>query len=76
MSCTLLFVVLAGFGGISAIRQLKGRLRDQLLAAVRAVERIWESAGMRYKIKCMVGFYQCVAAVPSVFNVVPPFGLE
>jgi hypothetical protein len=31
---------------------------------------------MRYKIKALLGFYQCVAAVPSVYNVQPPLGLE
>ena len=31
---------------------------------------------MRYKIKLAVGLYQCVAAVPSVFDVVIPPGLE
>ena len=31
---------------------------------------------MRYKVKVLVGFYQCLSAVPSVFNVVPPVGLE
>eukprot|EP00966_Prymnesium_polylepis_P239856 5546708-Prymnesium_polylepis.1 len=31
---------------------------------------------MRYNIKTLVGFYQCIAAVPSVYNVRPPPGLE
>ena len=31
---------------------------------------------MRYKVKALVGFYQCIAAVPSVYNVQPPPGLE
>ena len=31
---------------------------------------------MRYKVKALVGFYQCIAAVPSVYNVQPPLGLE
>jgi len=31
---------------------------------------------MRYKLKTFIGFYQCIAAVPSVFKMVPPLGLE
>eukprot|EP00966_Prymnesium_polylepis_P002190 50331-Prymnesium_polylepis.1 len=31
---------------------------------------------MRYKVKALVGFYQCIAAVPSVYSVQPPLGLE
>eukprot|EP00966_Prymnesium_polylepis_P295351 6820273-Prymnesium_polylepis.1 len=31
---------------------------------------------MRFKVKALVGFYQCIAAVPSVFDVMPPEGLE
>eukprot|EP00966_Prymnesium_polylepis_P307551 7107858-Prymnesium_polylepis.1 len=31
---------------------------------------------MRCKLKTIVGFYQCIAAAPSVFNVVAPSGLE
>eukprot|EP00966_Prymnesium_polylepis_P007598 174337-Prymnesium_polylepis.2 len=38
--------------------------------------RLWEKAGMRCKVKAIVGLYQCVAAVPSVFDVLPPEGLE
>jgi hypothetical protein len=31
---------------------------------------------MQYKVKASVGFYQCIAAAPSVYNVYPPVGLE
>ena len=31
---------------------------------------------MRYKVKSLIGFFQCVTAAPSVFDVVPPVGLE
>eukprot|EP00966_Prymnesium_polylepis_P327372 7383253-Prymnesium_polylepis.1 len=31
---------------------------------------------MRYKVKALVGFYQCLAAVPSVYDMEPPVGLE
>ena len=31
---------------------------------------------MRYKVKAIVGLYQCVSAIPSVFNVVAPSGID
>eukprot|EP00966_Prymnesium_polylepis_P314193 7260770-Prymnesium_polylepis.3 len=40
------------------------------------VRRIWRRSGMRYKLKVMVGLYQCIAAVPSVFDVTTPPVLE
>jgi hypothetical protein len=43
---------------------------------VRRFHRLWTTAGMRYKVKAMVGLYQCVAAVPSAYDVITPRGLE
>eukprot|EP00966_Prymnesium_polylepis_P180208 4172821-Prymnesium_polylepis.1 len=43
---------------------------------MQGARAIWQAAGMRYKVKALVGFYQCVAAAPSVFDVQPPVGLE
>jgi hypothetical protein len=31
---------------------------------------------MQFKVKALIGLYQCVAAVPSIFNVVAPAGLD
>jgi hypothetical protein len=47
-----------------------------LLKKVRYLEKLFKRAGMRYKLKALVGLYQCVSATPSVFNVVVPDGLE
>ena len=33
-------------------------------------------AGLRYKVKAAVGLYQCIGAVPSVFNVGIPRGMK
>ena len=38
--------------------------------------RIWRMARMRHKTKVGIGFYQCLAAVPGVFNLTTPVGLE
>jgi hypothetical protein len=31
---------------------------------------------MQFKVKALVGMYQCLAAIPGVYNVNPPLGLE
>ena len=77
-----LFVVVLLFGAISVSEQrrtkvsLCAKARAQMLKLVRAGRRIWRRAGMRYRIKTIVGLYQCIAAVPSVFDVTTPSGLE
>ena len=40
------------------------------------MRRLWHKAGMRYKIKVFVGLYQCLAAIPSVYDVTVPLELE
>ena len=72
----LLVLLTAGFGGSTFLRLSKSSVRDTLLRFVRGVQSIWRTAGMRYKVKMAVGFYQCIAAVPSIFDVEPPAGLE
>ena len=37
---------------------------------------VWRRASMRYKVKSFVGFFQCIAVMPGIFNVLPPVGLE
>ena len=74
----LLLILLAAASGSSTVT---GRLKsldacNKPLRFVRYVQTIWLDAGMRYKVKTLVGFYQCVAAIPSVYNVQPPLGLE
>eukprot|EP00966_Prymnesium_polylepis_P208606 4833018-Prymnesium_polylepis.1 len=43
---------------------------------MKSMDKLWQRAGMRFKVKAFVGMYQCVAAIPSVFSVVAPPGLE
>ena len=48
-------------------------VRRSVLRHLEVALRIWGKARMRYKVKIVIGLYQCVAAIPSVFNVeVPP----
>ena len=47
----------------------------RLLKRVRSMKELWDSTGMRYKEKALVGLFQCVAAIPSVFGVSAPAGM-
>eukprot|EP00966_Prymnesium_polylepis_P327660 7383515-Prymnesium_polylepis.4 len=53
-----------------------GSACDALRRWVRFGQASWSQAGMRFKVKALVGFYQCIAAVPGVLNVVLPLGME
>eukprot|EP00966_Prymnesium_polylepis_P086447 2001199-Prymnesium_polylepis.1 len=71
--CVVLLLIFTTTVGNSARRHLKSS--DACSAVVRLFSylwAIWREAGMRYKVKVLVGFYQCLAAVPSVYNVQPP----
>ena len=73
----VLFV--ASAGGTSLIARLSTRItsrRHHPMEKLRVIHKVWRRAGMRFKLKALVGLYQCFAAVPSVYNVVAPPGLE
>ena len=53
-------------------RLLPRRRRNALRRCVQTFKRIWTKAGMRFKIKMLISLYQCIAAIPSVYNVDPP----
>jgi hypothetical protein len=73
----LLLLLAATYGLNTTIHRIKGSPAcDALLEWIRTAQTVWRTAGMRYKLKALVGFYQCIAAVPSVFDVVAPLGLE
>ena len=77
ISVAVLCLLLAAFGAQSALDGFEGStVSNLLLKGVRYAQAIWRTAGMRFKVKALVGFYQCLAAVPSVFDVVAPIGLE
>jgi hypothetical protein len=48
----------------------------KLLKKIKSARKCWESAGMPFKVKALVGLVQCLAAVPSVFDVAAPNGLD
>ena len=77
LSIVLVLVLLTAMGGSVFARRLMGAdACGRLLQLLRSARTIWEQAGMRCKVKTLVGFYQCLGAVPSVYNVQPPLGLE
>eukprot|EP00966_Prymnesium_polylepis_P183165 4244736-Prymnesium_polylepis.4 len=47
-----------------------------LLKTIRNVKDLLKEAGMQFKLKALVGFNQCLAAIPDVFDVRTPPGLE
>ena len=75
---SILFVVClaaAGFGATLLKRTRHSRvaiaIRGNLVKAVKT----YRKSGMRYKGKALIGFYQCVAAFPKVFDVKTPTDL-
>ena len=46
-----------------------GRVFRALLKKGRTFRKLWWRAGMRYKVKVMVGLYQVIAAIPNVYGV-------
>lgn len=71
--CILVFLLLFGAGGSAMLVRCAGNscARDTVENAQR-FKRFWGKAGMPFKIKAMVGLYQCIAAVPAVFNMTTP----
>jgi hypothetical protein len=59
----------------AASKSLRGPTR-LFLKWVAFARKLWGKAGMQFKVKAVVGFYQCVAAVPGVYQMTPPPGLE
>eukprot|EP00966_Prymnesium_polylepis_P334085 7389481-Prymnesium_polylepis.2 len=77
VSAAVLFLPLAYVGIDTMAQRAKGSTAcEMMLKGVHGAQAIWRAAGMRYKLKALVGFYQCLAAAPSVFDVEPPAGLE
>jgi hypothetical protein len=76
---SLLLFIFASGGGCLVIARRLSICRSAVkfvTKKVRTVRKMWKRAGLRYKTKAMVGLFQCVSAVPSVFNVTTPAGLE
>jgi hypothetical protein len=48
------------------------QIRKKMLKRMASVRQLWLLSGMRYKVKAMVGLYQCITAVPTVYNVDTP----
>ena len=76
--CSVLALLLATIGSVAVVNQAGccAHTRKILLRRTRWLRRTWVWAGMRFKVKSIVGFYQCISAAPTVFNVATPKGLE
>ena len=81
---TIVFLVLMGAAlvatAIAAVLLQRGRtlprreeaFRRALLSRARRLAALWRAAGMRPKLKLLVGAAQCLAIVPSGFRVSAP----
>eukprot|EP00966_Prymnesium_polylepis_P235961 5457103-Prymnesium_polylepis.2 len=67
MGAMLLLILLAAIGGSpDTTRRFRGaNACENQFRWVGYTQTIWQQAGLRYKVKLMVGFYQCLAAVPK-----------
>eukprot|EP00966_Prymnesium_polylepis_P059249 1373529-Prymnesium_polylepis.1 len=59
-------------GAAFADRARRSRVGTLVLKRMLFLRKIWLRAGMRPKVKALIGLYQCVAAIPSVYDVVFP----
>eukprot|EP00966_Prymnesium_polylepis_P170484 3940953-Prymnesium_polylepis.1 len=75
--CSLFFLCLAALGlqSVSSSSWCTGPCLTSIKRKIHTVRKLYRRAGMRYKIKALIGLYQCVAAIPSVFNVTISSGL-
>jgi hypothetical protein len=78
VTCSVVAFLLVIAGLVAAIiRGVAFRShRAGFLRQFGSFNKLWQEAGMRYKVKTLLGLYQCIGAVPSVFNVDVPPGLE
>eukprot|EP00966_Prymnesium_polylepis_P192721 4466984-Prymnesium_polylepis.1 len=51
-------------------------LLEIVMRKVDLMSTFWARAGMQFNLKTMIGFLQCLTAVPSVFDVRAPAGSE
>ena len=77
---TVLGIAVASTAGIALLLRRKTppkhkRLKKVVKMARKAVA-FWHKAGLRSKLKLIIGCYQCLAMVPIAFNVEIPYGLE
>ena len=76
LAVAIILIATYFFINTEAHRSTGSTVSAKLFRAVLGAQAIWRGAGMRYKAKVLVGLYQCLSAVPSAFNVLPPQGLE
>eukprot|EP00966_Prymnesium_polylepis_P308644 7132674-Prymnesium_polylepis.1 len=73
---SLLLVLAVGGGRLTMRQQRCSKTFDRVTRFQKRAQTLWKRAGMRYKVKALVGLYQCVAAISSVYDVSPPAGVE
>eukprot|EP00966_Prymnesium_polylepis_P094668 2191252-Prymnesium_polylepis.1 len=72
----LLALLVISIAGGAALTWKPGKYRRFALKLARRFWTLWQRAGLRYKVKVFVGLFQCIGAIPNVFDLVTPSGLE
>jgi hypothetical protein len=65
LACLVFLFLLAAIGlstTIDSLEKSNTRRGVLLLCGIRRAKAVWEAAGMRYKLKLSVGFYQCTVS--------------
>jgi hypothetical protein len=70
-----IFIVLVG--GVAFLHRIGLKFAaSAMYQLIQKAHAIWHFSGGRFKVKAIVGFFQSLAAVPNVYNVVTPNGME
>eukprot|EP00966_Prymnesium_polylepis_P070665 1642295-Prymnesium_polylepis.2 len=77
--CACFVIFLAGVVGTQSVQATQCQHLacgsgggNKLASFIRRGHELYDKAGLRFKIKALIGFYQCMAAIPSVFDVRTP----
>ena len=75
---SLLFItiVVISAAALAQRNDSRSKVAVKMLRPIHKCQRRWRKAGMRFKLKAALGFYQCLAAIPIVYNVTVPSYLD
>ena len=78
MFCIMFTILVFALSGDNASFLHKCRCKPVKIIQrlIHRFREIWRKAGLRFKLKAFCGLYQCISAIPSVYNVTVPPGLE
>jgi hypothetical protein len=75
-SLPLIVIIVTSAVALNHHNNRRSKLAMKTLRWIHRCQRLWRKAGMRFKLKAAIGFYQCLTAIPSVYNVTLPPDLD